>query len=234
MLLQTNSYIVPKDKRAEHARLVRRFRTALMRLGCEQFEVFEQVANDWGSGETTGRYVQIMHFRDRRHQLAVQQAEQNDQTAQKIIQEFCELINFPYQLQQGLFAVGFYSSVVALATPRLELREEALLESTQTASAEILEEGVDAEEAADASATEPSENGESIDAPHKTADSTDNGEVLEGDVQSPLETDEPTGLVAEEGMPGDSPDATEGGEGAHSEGSTNASDEEKANELPRW
>src|SRR3954449_10698417 len=93
MLLQTNSYIVPKDKRAEHSRLVRRFRQALMRLGCEQFEVFEQVANDWGSGETTGRYVQIMHFRDRRHQLAVQQAEQNDPTAQKIIQEFCELIN---------------------------------------------------------------------------------------------------------------------------------------------
>ena len=33
MLLQTNSYIVPKDKRAEHARLLRRFRAALAKNG---------------------------------------------------------------------------------------------------------------------------------------------------------------------------------------------------------
>ena len=33
MLLQTNSYIVPKDKRSEHSRLIRRFRQTLGRLG---------------------------------------------------------------------------------------------------------------------------------------------------------------------------------------------------------
>src|SRR3954465_15213530 len=109
MLLQTNSYVVPKDKRAEHARLVRRFRQCLYRLGCDQFEIYEQVAQDWGSGETTGRYVQIMRFRDRRHQQAVQEAEHTDPNAQAIIKEFCDLINFPYQLQKALFAVGFYS-----------------------------------------------------------------------------------------------------------------------------
>jgi len=118
MLLQTNSYIVPKDKRAEHARLVRRFRQTLARLGCEHFEVYEQVGANWSGGESTGRYVQIMRFRDRKHQLAVQAAERNDPGAQALIAEFCELINFPYQQQQGLFAVGFYQSVLPIASPR--------------------------------------------------------------------------------------------------------------------
>ena len=118
MLLQTNSYIVPKDKRAEHARLLRRFRAALAKLGCDSFEVYEQVGSNWSTGEPTGRYVQIMRFRDRRHQLAVQAAERSDGAAQAIIAEFCQLINFPYQQQQGLFAVGFYNSVLPVAPSR--------------------------------------------------------------------------------------------------------------------
>jgi hypothetical protein len=118
MLLQTNSYIVPKEKRAEHQRLVRRFRQTLARLGCDHFEVYEQVGANWGSGETTGRFVHIMRFRDRKHQLAVQAAERSDAAAQALINEFCELINFPYQQQQGLFAVGFYHSVLPVASPR--------------------------------------------------------------------------------------------------------------------
>lgn len=118
MLLQTNSYIVPKDKRAEHARLLRRFRASLAKLGCDSFEVYEQVGSNWTTGEPTGRYVQIMRFRDRRHQLAVQAAERTDPSAQAIIAEFCQLINFPYQQQQGLFAVGFYNSVLPVAPSR--------------------------------------------------------------------------------------------------------------------
>lgn len=123
MLLQTNSYIVPKDKRAEHARLVRRFRAALARLGCDSFEVYEQVGSNWNAAEPTGRYVQMMRFRDRRHQLAVQAAERNDPTAQAIIAEFCELINFPYQQQQGLFAVGFYSAVIPAGSAKAQPRD---------------------------------------------------------------------------------------------------------------
>jgi hypothetical protein len=118
MLLQTNSYVVPKEKRAEHARLVRKFRQTLNRLGCDQFDVFEQVGANWSGGETTGRYVQMMRFRDRKHQLAVQNAEKADPAAQQLIAEFCELINFPYQQQQGLFAVGFYQSVLPVAPVR--------------------------------------------------------------------------------------------------------------------
>jgi hypothetical protein len=112
MLLQTNSYVVPKDRRNEHARLVRRFRQTLARLGCEHFEVYEQVSQNWGGQDSGGRFVQIMRFRDRRHQLDVQAGERSDPAAQALIQEFCELINFPFQQQQGLFAVGFYSSVL--------------------------------------------------------------------------------------------------------------------------
>jgi hypothetical protein len=111
MLLQTNSYIVPKDKRTEHARLVARFRQVLARLGCDHFEAYEQVGANW-SGETTGRFVQIMRFRDRKHQQAVQAAERSDPAAQALIKDFCQLINFPYQQQQGLFAVGFYTSLL--------------------------------------------------------------------------------------------------------------------------
>jgi hypothetical protein len=118
MLLQTNSYIVPKDKRAQHTRLVQRFRQTLTRLGCDHFEAYEQVGANWSPADTTGRFVQLMRFRDRKHQLAVQGAERADPTAQGLIKEFCELINFPYQQQQGLFAVGFYHSLLPPITPR--------------------------------------------------------------------------------------------------------------------
>ena len=114
MLLQTTSYIVPKDKRAEHARLLRRFRQTLARLGCDHFEVFEQVGANWNTSETTGRFVQILRFRNRKHHQAVQEAERNDPQVQKVVAEFCELINLPYQQQHSLFAVGFYTSFMKL------------------------------------------------------------------------------------------------------------------------
>src|SRR3954451_13550074 len=132
MLLQTNSYIVPKEKRAEHARLLARFRQCLARLGCDHFEAYEQVGSNWSGGETTGRFVQIMRFRDRKQQLAVQAAERNDAAAQQLITEFCELINFPYQQQQGLFAVGFYQSALPVAAPRGLEEEEAAEESPES------------------------------------------------------------------------------------------------------
>ena len=126
MLLQTNSYVVPKEKRPEHARMVRKFRQTLARLGCDQFDVFEQVGANWAGGETTGRFVQMMRFRDRKHQLAVQNAEKSDAAAQQLIAEFCELINFPYQQQQGLFAVGFYQSVLPVAPARQQVVDEGV------------------------------------------------------------------------------------------------------------
>jgi len=136
MLLQTNSYIVPKDKRSEHSRLLRKFRQTLSRIGCDHFEVYEQVGANWGSGETTGRFVQIMRFRDRKHQLAVQAAERTDPGAQQIIQEFCQLINFPYQQQQGLFAVGFYTSALPVAPARAGAEDYAQTEYDAQAAGE--------------------------------------------------------------------------------------------------
>ena len=139
MLLQTNSYIVPADKRIEHQRLIRRFKQAMARLGCDLFDVYEQVGPNWAGGETTGRYVQIMRFRDQQHQRAVQSAERTDPTAQALIAEFCELINLPYQQQQGLFAVGFYRSVVK-ASDREETGREHEQEHAEqpAAAAEVL------------------------------------------------------------------------------------------------
>ena len=112
MLLQTNSYIVPKEKRSEHARLMRRFRQVLGKLGCDMFETYEQVGANWNGSDASGRFVQIMRFRDRKHQMSVQNAEKNDPVAQALIAEFCALVNFQYQQQQGYFAVGFYNGVL--------------------------------------------------------------------------------------------------------------------------
>jgi hypothetical protein len=67
-----------------------------------------------------------MRFRDRKHQLAVQNAEKTDAAAQQLIAEFCELINFPYQQQQGLFAVGFYQSVLPVAPARASVVDEGV------------------------------------------------------------------------------------------------------------
>jgi hypothetical protein len=122
MLLQTNSYVVPKEKRAEHARLMRRFRQVLNRLGCDSFEVYEQVGANWSNTQTSGRFVQIMRFRDRKHQLAVQGAERSDPAAQELIAEFVELVNYPLQQQQGQFAVGFYNSVLPVSIVRTPQR----------------------------------------------------------------------------------------------------------------
>ena len=112
MLLQTNSYIVPKERRAEHARLLRRFRQVLLRLGCDLFEVYEQMGPNWSTGDQSGRFVQIMRFRDRKHQREVHAAEQSDPAAQQLINDFCDLINLPYQQQQGMLAIGYYQSVM--------------------------------------------------------------------------------------------------------------------------
>jgi hypothetical protein len=110
--LQTNSYIVPKEKRAAHASLLARFKETLARLGCDWFETYEQVGTNWDASQSTGRFVQMMRFHDRDHQLAVQAAERNDREAQMLIGEFCELINFPYQQDHGFFAVGFYNNIL--------------------------------------------------------------------------------------------------------------------------
>src|ERR1700692_1184860 len=123
MLLQTNSYVVPKEKRAAHASLLLRFRETLARLGCDIFEIYEQVGTNWDASQTSGRYVQIMRFRDREHQLAVQAAENNDADAQLLTAEFCGLINFPSQQEHGFFAVGFYVNILssdALSEPAID------------------------------------------------------------------------------------------------------------------
>lgn len=111
MLLQTNSYIVPPEQREAHARLIEQFRQTMQRLGCDSLEIYEQVGPNWDASQSSGRFVQILRFRDREHQLAVQAAEREDKDAQALISQFCELINFPYQQEHGYFAVGFYTDI---------------------------------------------------------------------------------------------------------------------------
>ncbi|HQY87054.1 MAG TPA: hypothetical protein PK402_00250 [Tepidisphaeraceae bacterium] len=112
MLLQTNSYIVPKDKRTEHARLVKRFKQIMSRYGCDDFEVYEMAGPNW-STEVGGRFIQIMKFRDKDHQKQIQEAEQNDSSAQELVREFMEMINFAYQRNAGHATTAFYISLVS-------------------------------------------------------------------------------------------------------------------------
>ena len=111
MLLQTNSYLVPAEKRDDHLALMTRFAQILHRLGCERFEVVEQMGPEWTPGEV-GRCVQLMQFRDRQHRQQVQQAEQSDPDAQAVISEFVALLDIPYQQDQGYFATGYYESIL--------------------------------------------------------------------------------------------------------------------------
>ena len=110
MLLQTNSYVVPKEKRGEHARLMLRFRQCFKRLGAV-FEVYEQAGPNFTS-EAGGRFVQIMRFRDRHHQAEVHEKEQKDAAAQQLIADFCQLLNISYQQQHGLFSANYYAGIL--------------------------------------------------------------------------------------------------------------------------
>src|SRR5258706_13879221 len=85
MLLQTNSYVVPHEKREKHDRLIRRIRQAMLRIGCDQFEVYERVGANWGAVKGEGRFIQIMKFRDRQHHHEIQEAEKNDPGVQQLI-----------------------------------------------------------------------------------------------------------------------------------------------------
>jgi hypothetical protein len=112
VLLQTHGYLVPAEHRAAHARLVRRFRAAMKRLGCDRFEAYEQVGSDWAGDASAGRFVQMMVFRDRAHQKQIQQAERDDPEAQQIIAEFVELIDLPKQQDDRTFVTGYYQEVL--------------------------------------------------------------------------------------------------------------------------
>lgn len=212
MLLQTNSYIVPKERRAEHARLMRRFRQILNRIGCDNFEVYEQVGANWGNAQTSGRFVQIMRFRDRKHQLAVQNAERTDQAAQELIAEFCELINYPYQVQQNLFAVGFYNSVLPVAPLRIAPAEDEPVEETpaEETQAGAPEAEAEAPQAVEEVAAEPvvetqaEEPVASQDVPEESGEAEPLEPVDQASIESDLQLEEPHPTLQL-----DAPEATE-------------------------
>jgi hypothetical protein len=131
MLLQTNSYVVPKDKRLEHAKLMRRFRQTLLRLGCDHFEVYEQTGGKWEPMKNEVRFIQMMRFRDKKHHQQMQDAERVDQGAQQLIREFCDMIGFQDQQATGLFAVGYYKNVISTIAEELAEGGEAAVDATQ-------------------------------------------------------------------------------------------------------
>jgi hypothetical protein len=131
MLMQTNSYVVPSNKRQEHERIIRRIRQALLRVGCDQFEVYEQVGGNWAPLKGGGvRFIQIMRFHDRQHHHQIQEAEKNDPAVQQLIGEFMELIDLPEQQAQGQFAMGHYSRISAATPQELAQMQPAPIQQT--------------------------------------------------------------------------------------------------------
>lgn len=120
MLLQTNSYLVHHARRAEHARLMRRFRACFERLGSE-FEVYEQVGPEFApihdDQNNATRFVQMMRFRDHEHQRQVNERERNDDVARRLIDDFCRLVDLPAQQRQGQYAGGYYEQTNLEPTP---------------------------------------------------------------------------------------------------------------------
>ena len=177
MLLQTNSYIVPKEKRTEHARLVKRFRDLMARLGCKDFQVYEQAGPNW-SQERGGRFVQIMRFRDREHQQAVRDAEAADPSAQDLIRDFCELINFAYQHQRGYATTAFYvemgatpslpgpAAKQAASTSDLDLAAQAEQAGTNSTERNGPRRGRDADDLSDLTSTGPFRPGTGVTRAH--------------------------------------------------------------------
>jgi hypothetical protein len=203
MLLQTNAYFVPPEKRTEHARLLQRFRHCLARLGCDQFECYEQSGPNWSTGDSKNRFIQIMRFRDRKHQQQVQASERNDPQAQSLIKEFCELINFPYQQQQGYFAVGFYTSVLPVAALRIASSDpgEAPPEGMGEAPAPLVEQAPHEEPSAEAnSPSEPVEETDAV-ASETELDITHEPDVATADFGEPLDLDKELGLAPDSEQP---------------------------------
>ncbi len=114
MLLMTNSYLVPPDRRVEHDRLMRRFRREMKRLGLDSLEVCEQAGPGFEriEGEGGTRVVQILRFRDRQHFLQVQRAERDDAGVQQLVAAFCALINLPAQQQKGQYSTGWFRGLI--------------------------------------------------------------------------------------------------------------------------
>ena len=130
-----------------------------------------------------------MRFRDRKHQLQVQQSEKTDPTAQALIKEFCELINFPYQQQQGYFAVGFYNSVLPVAAVRVHGSAEG--GPSENLPENNSPENNSPENAAEHSSQTPAEPDSTQPGPDSEVTTADFGDVLELDDKDLLDSDAP-------------------------------------------
>ncbi len=200
MLLQTNSYTVPRDKRAEHARLMKRFKKTLGLLGCDHFEVYEQVGNNWNNSKATGRFVQIMRFRDRAHYESVQESERTDINSQQLIQEFCDLVDIDQQKEEGHYATGFYSSAIPSAATRVRMSRESEPEEVEEESLAEEAEALDLETPADGDAwAEPAEEEEPVAAMEQMFDQEDPAveeEAVEEEEAQPMLGYEPPAVQA--------------------------------------
>jgi hypothetical protein len=190
-----------------------------------------------------------MRFRDRKHQLAVQNAERSDPAAQELIAEFCELVNYPYQVQQNMFAVGFYNSVLPVAPVRVQPDTAEQLEAAggiaaaatevtpqEEIEAQIDPESTEAEILADEAATQAEAEGQGEELTAEIEEPTNDeaqgeSETLGGDFGQPEATeaadettDEET-LAGEDVLPGDEPEAGEAFEPEATAGEEHAAEE---------
>ncbi len=115
MLLQTNSYLVPRDRMAAHDELMRRFAACFARLGVAEgaFELFRQTSAEYrpDTAAAAQRVTQILRFDDRKQQEAVHEAEAHDAEAAALVGELRKLVDLDEQAARGHFTSSYYASV---------------------------------------------------------------------------------------------------------------------------
>jgi hypothetical protein len=128
MLLQTNSYLVPRDRIRAHDDLMRRFRSCFSRLGLEtqQFEVLRETGPEFSTPRTSAvRHVQVVRFRDKDQYDLIHDAEAADPEAQELVAEFARLVELEAQQRRGHFVGTYYvqSDLSAKPQPTLPAHE---------------------------------------------------------------------------------------------------------------
>ncbi len=141
MLLQTNSYLVPRDRLRAHDLLMSRFRQCFERMGLpsSDFDVFRQAGEGFTSDRTTPgvRCVQMMRFRDRDHFNTVRQTEEGDAEAKRLVDELCRLVDLPAQQRTGHFGGAFYTAAPLEQSTTLAPAKPAHTDGSQEAEEEV-------------------------------------------------------------------------------------------------
>ncbi|MEM7808642.1 MAG: hypothetical protein AAF561_11060 [Planctomycetota bacterium] len=122
MLLQTNSYLVPRHRLREHDDLMRQFVACFRRLGVADgaFEVFQSLDHEYRQHDNQPhqRITQILRFRDHDQQQAVHRAEASDPEAAELVEKLRRLVDLDEQAARKQFTSNYYGQIILTGSPQ--------------------------------------------------------------------------------------------------------------------